>query len=257
MKNHTGEFMAEIASWAEQYEKDILEYNVEKEYGDEYNIDNCRSFLQKDDGITPLHYLLRYYFLADHLELYGRPAAKALTAVNTSNEVDPEQLCREYRRVCREEFEYTPRDSDEKLLRGIVDLHNDKGNLFTWIQEEVEESGELKGIYNDLKGVDQIGPKIATLTLRDTVWIWDIEDEISAGQRAYLQPIDRWVERTATFLFEDLQDPSKRGLRERLADECETHEVSNIAFNQGAFYLGAKRADNPDHLEYLLRRMAE
>ncbi len=113
--------------------------------------------------------------------------------------------------------------------------------------------GNVRKLYEDLMGIMQIGPKIASFYLRDLVDIYDLESALRAVDLGFLQPIDVWVRRVAlkTGIIAD-EKLSETTIRERIVGACRAHEVSAFRFNQGAWYLGKHAFEILiDHLDEL------
>lgn len=250
-----------IASYAPEYKRDVLKRNLKREYTIDrpqeflqYKDDNPRDFLQNLDQWQALHYWLRFYLHADATEIYGEPAARTLEQFESRPHLDPDTLCQRFIELCDEKYGYDVPEKAKHRIRGAARLYNEKDNVIEWVQNEIDSAGKVKPIYDDLTNIKHIGRKIATFTIRDTVWIWDIEDDIVEKERRYLQPIDRWVRRTGDYLFPDLTDPSDAELAGELAEMCNKFNISNIAFNQGAFYVGAKKVEDAETFDDTLRQ---
>lgn len=86
----------------------------------------------------------------------------------------------------------------------------------------------------------QVGEKIYSLLLRDVVDLFGLSKHLAPDDFKYLQAVDTWVEQLANKLgFQG----SKTKLAIDLAEACQKHSVNPIAFNQGAWYLGAHSFD--------------
>jgi hypothetical protein len=101
------------------------------------------------------------------------------------------------------------------------------------------EQGDIQKIHDGFMGIRGIGPKIASLYLRDLVDIYDLENKISPEDFGFLQPIDVWVRRVArkTGIVGDekLSDPD---IQKDIVRVCRELGISALRFNQGAWYLG-------------------
>lgn len=240
--------MEEIEGYASEYEREVLDSNIRSEY----DRSDARQFLQGVGSRCTLHFFVRFHLHADHIEVYGKPTACALEELDSSSEIDAEDLCDEYERVCREQFDYEPREPDRCRIRGAVKLHQKHDHLLEWVKKAVEDGGGLEPVYDELTGIKWIGRKIATFYIREAVWVWDVEDEVADCDCQYLHPIDRWVERVGEFLNSDLQDASDSEIAEWLAEACNEYSISNVRFNQGAFYAGAKKTGDCETLTTML-----
>ena len=101
------------------------------------------------------------------------------------------------------------------------------------------KKGELKSHFYELQTIISIGPKIASLYLRDLVWMYSLERLISKDDLVYLQPIDTWVRKVAfkTGIIDDIK-LSDTQVRQKIVEACQNLDISTIKFNQGAWYVG-------------------
>jgi hypothetical protein len=116
-------------------------------------------------------------------------------------------------------------------LLGVADRNIVKHTVTT-----IEEKN-VKAMHSELDGIYQIGPKIASFFLRDTVQLFDIH--IDDGDLSYLQPVDTWVRQIAIRLGLVSQEASLKQIEEAIIAMCAAHKCSPLMFNQGAWYLGA------------------
>ena len=122
------------------------------------------------------------------------------------------------------------------ILRFISQL---PGENLTRYSVAAIEQGDVKKLYKDLIGIRGIGPKIASLYLRDLVDIYDLENKIAPEDLALLQPVDVWVRRvackTGIVASEQMSDLD---IQKSIVRVCGELGVSALRFNQGAWYLG-------------------
>lgn len=114
-------------------------------------------------------------------------------------------------------------------------------NIVTYTVERIEK-GEVAQLYKELMDrIFQVGPKIASLHLRDIVSLFKLNRHIPKEALFCLQPIDRWVRRLLTDEKVGIL-PTKatdRQIRTAIVDLCMKYKCSSIQFNQGAWYVGA------------------
>ncbi len=100
---------------------------------------------------------------------------------------------------------------------------------------------ELQYQYNQANGIFQVGPKIASLYLRDVVSLFQLEDKLSDYDYIYLQPIDTSVRKVAikmglvTNAETDVNDDE---IRVNIVKLCQKFRCSPLQFNHGAWYTG-------------------
>ena len=121
-----------------------------------------------------------------------------------------------------------------------AELVREHGNLFAWVAETVEETGRLEPAYEEISSITGVGEKIARFFIRDAVWVTDTEAAVPPEDHPYLQPMDVWTRRVAHILWEDLWSASDTELSRACAAACDRAGVSNAAWNQGAWFYGAK-----------------
>jgi hypothetical protein len=84
--------------------------------------------------------------------------------------------------------------------------------------------GKINDVYNQLKAqIHGIGPKLASLWLRDVVLIWELEQHMSYNDLFCCQPIDIYV--------------SRRYLK-IIIDACKEEKTSPLLLNAGAWMAG-------------------
>lgn len=129
---------------------------------------------------------------------------------------------------------------DIEMLIGIFQFVSKlpEENLAIYSVGEVR-SGRLRGHYDELRAIPQIGPKIASFYLRDLVCIYGLDDLVKPEDLQYLQPIDVWVRKVADNLeITGGDNVPEEEVRLNIIRTCEQCGVSAFRFNQGAWYLG-------------------
>ena len=115
-------------------------------------------------------------------------------------------------------------------------------NIVKYLINKIKQK-KLPEIFKELDSVWSVGPKIASLVLRDIVYIYKLEDFVNGNDYDYLQPVDTWVHQIARrfkltrfkkICFEEARD---------LARICLKVKVNPIHFNQGAWYIGANSTE--------------
>lgn len=100
--------------------------------------------------------------------------------------------------------------------------------------------GRMAEIYERLRCLRGVGPKIASLFLRDVVLIWGSENSLQSTDYVCLFPLDTWVRQVLRVLDEQaFCGGSDKDLAEKVIMVCLENHVSPINFNIGAWYIGA------------------
>lgn len=125
------------------------------------------------------------------------------------------------------------------FLQKIPECDHD---MFKYVGRQVE-ANDLQSAFERLQCIYNIGPKKTALFLRDAVTLFGLEDEVESDEYRYLVPVDTWVHRVSKELDiveTDSADWSQNS--DAIVDAC-SGTVSPVAFDQGAWYLGANAFD--------------
>lgn len=152
----------------------------------------------------------------------------------------PEKVWERFEKICRERNKGTNESLNKGVIDGLVGLARQHPNVTVYLKNKISES--LEEAFLELVAMGGIGPKVASLVLRDIAWLYDLESQIPAQHRIYLQPVDRWVRRVAGCLWPELD---RQGVPDwvtakRISEACAEHSVSGIHFNHGAWFFGAE-----------------
>ena len=90
-----------------------------------------------------------------------------------------------------------------------------------------------------MDGIWSIGPKIASLILRDVVYIYELGNYLSDEEYYFLQPIGTWVHNLSKRI--ELVDRRKiyKVEAKDITDKCFELGVNPIHYNQGVWYIGS------------------
>jgi len=132
-------------------------------------------------------------------------------------------------------------------LVNFIQSRNQK-NMLTFLIEKIK-SGTISEAYKNLDEIWSIGPKIASLILRDIVYIYELETVLNKNDYYFLQPIDTWVHNLSKKVGLINKDKIYNDEAKDITDRCFEFEINSIHYNQGAWYIGAHS------LEILLRNI--
>lgn len=132
----------------------------------------------------------------------------------------------------------TGRERDREMvldtLRFIV--NNCEGyNMLEYSVKSIK-NGNIEELSKKLHNIISIGDKIASFYLRDTVFVYELDNYLKPEDYHYVMPIDTWVR----------QISNKIGIEadaKAMATACQQNGVSPIKFNQGAWYIGSHSLD--------------
>jgi len=137
--------------------------------------------------------------------------------------------------------------NDRLMVISLINLiqSNHQKNIVQHLVDRVKGK-EIPGAHRELESVWSIGPKIASLILRDIVYIYDLEKHIEDKETyQYLQPVDTWVHQLAKrlkIIDPNIDKPYDHEPRD-ITGKCLSDGVNPIHFNQGAWYLGSHAVD--------------
>jgi len=132
------------------------------------------------------------------------------------------------------------KEGDRLMVISLVNFiqFNNKKNILYFLIEQIK-SKKIAEAYRSLDGIWSIGPKIASLILRDVVYIYGLENYLSDEDYYFLQPIDTWVHNLSKRI--ELVDRNKiyKVEAKDITDKCFELGVNPIHYNQGAWYIGS------------------
>ncbi|MFA5010669.1 MAG: hypothetical protein WC644_01835 [Ignavibacteria bacterium] len=131
-------------------------------------------------------------------------------------------------------------------------------NLSSWCSSKLENN-EIKIAYNKLLKIRGIGPKIASLYLRDIAYLKGIRYD-KQNDFSLLMPIDTWIAQAYKIIFNKKESTTEliklEKDRKRIQDEivkiCCDNDICPIEFNKGAWYFGSKIAKTYDRFQMAL-----
>ncbi len=251
------QILSKLAGKTEAYEKKEYLPSVRRVSGQSFH---TRSELSKHllkDPQLALGILLSNGFARGGAEQanYGEIASKALEQEVTGRfnrfikQTDaPVRIWEKFVSICTEEWKGTNEKLNKGVIHGLVTLASQHGNVMSHLKEEI--SDDLEQAFIHLNTIHGIGPKVASLLLRDTAWLYDLENKIPPEYRIYLQPVDRWIRRIARCMWTDLDNEAVPDwvIAKRITDACNRYGISPIHFNQGAWYFGAREVRDEKRL---------
>lgn len=232
-REHTGAVLARLAEFSTTYDENHFTPRV-NDVG-----------LSRDSIVTvpPEKFLS---FLYRHYAFNRAGGAKAgyheiaLAALEETGSVNPDGIWEAFQRGCDDRGVGVNARVNHGAVRETAALVQTHGNLFNWVGETVERTGEITPAYTTISDVRGFGEKISRFFIRDAVWVTGTEHRVPDDQAMYLHPMDVWTRRIAHILFEEMWTASDNDIATKLANACSEHNVSHAAVNQGAWYFAAK-----------------
>lgn len=132
------------------------------------------------------------------------------------------------------------KEGDRLMIISLVNFIqlNDEKNILHFLIEQIK-SKKIAEAYRNLDGIWSIGPKIASLILRDVVYIYELESYLSKEDYYFLQPIDTWVHNLSKRIELVNSDKIYRNEAKDITDKCFEFGVNPIHYNQGVWYVGS------------------
>lgn len=132
------------------------------------------------------------------------------------------------------------KEGDRLMVISLVNFiqFNNEKNILHLLIEQIK-SKKIAEAYRNLDGIWSIGPKIASLILRDVVYIYELESYLSEEEYYFLQPIDTWVHNLSKRIELVNTDKIYRDEAKDITDKCFEFRVNPIHYNQGVWYVGA------------------
>lgn len=132
------------------------------------------------------------------------------------------------------------KEGDRLMVISLVNFIqlNDEKNILHFLIEQIK-SKKISEAYRNLDGIWSIGPKIASLILRDVVYIYELESYLSGEEYYFLQPIDTWVHNLSKRIELVNSDKIYSDEAKDITDKCFEFGVNPIHYNQGVWYVGS------------------
>ena len=126
------------------------------------------------------------------------------------------------------------------MVIGLINFiqSNKEKNIVRFLIRKIMKR-DVSEAYEELDSIWSIGGKIASLILRDIVYIYKLERFLIDEDYCYLQPVDTWVHQISRQLKLTKHKYICPEEAADLAKSCLKVGVNPIHFNQGAWYIGA------------------
>ena len=171
--------------------------------------------------------------------------------ISKSRITDKDKLKQEYNKLCKKlEENKVNKEGDRLMVISFINLIQSsvEKNILKFLIEKIK-SNMISDAYEILDSVWSIGPKIASLILRDIAYIYELENNLKKEDYYFLQPIDTWVHKFSKEIKLINKDKIYRNEAKDITDRCFNFGVNPIHYNQGAWYIGR------NSLQILLRNI--
>lgn len=151
------------------------------------------------------------------------------------------EVCHEHRRKPLEQLNAGVVAGMAELAQEIYRIDG-RGSIALWIVDGIRRTGRCEPQFLRMVDVRGIGPKLASLIMRDVIHFFDVESLIDPIDRLYMIPIDKWMRQVAPYAIdeeraEDLADWMLAGKIAKYARKC---HVSSVRFTMGTTFFGLR-----------------
>lgn len=176
---------------------------------------------------------------------------------------DGTSLWEQYEAVCTARGRKSLEQLNRGVIAGLAELAQEiwrsqgHGSIARWVVETVRQTRRIEPCFLRIVDIRGVGPKITSLLLRDLAEIYDLERELEAQDRLYIQPIDKWIRMIAPYVIEEpgAEDAADWILAGKLAKYTRRAGVAGPRFNMGASYFGAREVRQTEHFEESIGRL--
>lgn len=138
------------------------------------------------------------------------------------------------------------RERDRKMvlhtLCFVNNLTEHDKNIVSYSKKMILQ-GKLDDLNNELQKIYSVGPKIASLWIRDLVTIYNFEEFLSSKSEfwKYMFPVDTWVQQFYKFFREINEDVPGNAINvqklvEDMVEQCKKDALNPLKVNQGIWY---------------------
>ena len=187
------------------------------------------------------------------LGVLASDALKRATAeTELFNREDSVFIWEAFEALCQEKKEKPMEQLNRGILQGIPELAQEiqqnggSGSIALWIVDSARKTGRIENQFMRMVEVRGVGPKLASMILRDVVYLFNLEDRIDPVDRLYMQPIDRWMRVCSEFVVDDYDDPADWILAGKLSKVARKSGAKGCQFNMGVTYFGTRVVHSPE-----------
>jgi hypothetical protein len=259
--------MGIVASqWADRYITDFLLPGLARYTGVQPAVDEVRSALR--DPYLCLRSFLGFYAFSrrgkDRVDT-ANAAVAALDEVMGDNPKpfllasDASAMWAAFEEQCTINKRKPQEQLNVGLVAGIPELAQEifrsdgVGSIAEWIEGTVVRTSRIEDQFMRIVDIRGVGPKVASVFLRDIVFLFSLEDQIDPIDRLYVQPLDKWTRTIAPAIIEEpgIDHSADWILAGKMAKYTRKSGISGVRFNMGVAALGAASGNAAEFLEHL------
>lgn len=153
---------------------------------------------------------------------------KKMTQIQSDNKTYNKKLC-------------LGNDEDVMMVLDVLKFISNDGrkNIYSYIKNVMTESG-VETAYKELTAIRGIGPKIASLIIRD-IGLLNQNIVNKHFERAF--PVDTWVRQVAKTLYPYPNEETDIGIQTTFIRECKTSKAKPLKVAAGLWYMGSHSLD--------------
>ncbi|MDI9639972.1 hypothetical protein QPK87_19980 [Kamptonema cortianum] len=173
---------------------------------------------------------------------------------------DGVSLWDEFCSVCESKGRKPNEAQNRGLIQGMMELAQEAYadqciSLFDWVANAVASEHKLEPQFLRIVDIRGVGPKSTSAFLRDVVYLSNLESQLEASEKIYVQPVDRWLRLVSKYVVPEksISDAADWIIAGKISKYARRANVSSIRFNMGVTYFGQKVAKEPLHFSECLR----
>lgn len=167
---------------------------------------------------------------------------------------DAVELWDNFKAICHKRRRKAMEQLNRGIIQGLAELAQEiykqdgVGSIAGWVVDGIEKTeGRVEPQFLRMVDVRGVGPKLASVFLRDVVYMYGLEDSIEPMDLLYIQPIDKWLRLIGPYIAEEVSDKTADWvLAGKLVKYTRRAEISGIRFNMGSTYFGMREVKDPD-----------
>lgn len=161
---------------------------------------------------------------------------------------DADSLWASFCEVTREHGRKPMEQLNRGVVAGLAELAQEiyrldgQGSISRWVVDGVLRTDRVEPQFLRIVDIRGVGPKLASLFLRDLVFLQNLERGLDFADRIYVQPVDKWTRVAAPFLLQesDAEEYADWILAGKIAKVARLAGVSGIRLNMGISYFGTR-----------------
>lgn len=167
---------------------------------------------------------------------------------------DAVELWDNFKAICHKRRRKAMEQLNRGIIQGLAELAQEiykqdgVGSIAGWVVDGIEKTeGRVEPQFLRMVDVRGVGPKLASVFLRDVVYMYGLEDSIEPMDLLYIQPIDKWIRLIGPYIAEEVTEKTADWvLAGKLVKYTRRAEISGIRFNMGATYFGMREVKDPE-----------